>query len=144
MNSSKPIKKLTLSFEPAFQIIYLSITSICFCLALVFATTIQTVNWYTIVFLFLGIILAYFKRGTHVKITDSGIDCTYFRGMKERRFKWEEIQGIDSYYPSRRIIIKTYDNEEYIIYLNQTNQRKLLELLKQNKWPINVTNKETE
>lgn len=143
MNLGKTKKRLSLSFEPAFQIIYYSIMSICFCVAIIFATTIQAVNWYTIIFLFLSIILAYFKRGTHVIFTETGFDCIYFRGMKEKEFVWERIKEIDSHYPSRKIVIKEKGNHTSVIYLNQANHRKLLEVISEQNAKITINKKES-
>lgn len=143
MNSGKTKKRLSLSFEPAFQVIYFSLISICFCVALIFATTIQAVNWYTIIFLFLGIILAYFKRGTHVIFTDSGFECTYFRGMKEKEFLWNTIEEVDSYYPNRKIVIREKREDTYMIYLNQANHRTLLEMIKEQNKGIKINKKKS-
>lgn len=131
MKSSKPSKPLSLSFEPAFQIMYLSAMSISFCLALIFATTIQAFNLYTILFLLIGFVLVYLKKKTHVLFDEEGFTCRYFRGYKEYTIRWDEIKEVDSYYPSRKIVIKEVHNRVSTLYLNQSNQRTMLEWIKE-------------
>lgn len=132
---------MSLSLEPALQIIYLSAMSISFCLSLIFATTIQTINVYTILFLMTGIALMYFKRNTYLTLTNLEVICTYFGGIKKQSIRWDNIQEIISYYPNRRIEIKGKHKERYIIYLNQANQRNLLSQVKKERENIDIRHK---
>lgn len=138
IHSSKRNKKVQLSFEPAFQIIYFSVTSICFCLAIIFATTIQQFNWYTVIFLFLGIILAYFKRGTHVRITDHSIECTYFRGIKEKAIGFSELEEVILSKSTRKVTLKQKSGSDQNIYLNQSNKKLLVEWMEHTSHLINI------
>lgn len=141
MKSRKQLRRMSLSLEPALQIIYLSAMSISFCLSLIFATTIQTINVYTILFLMTGIALMYFKRNTYLTLTNLEVICTYFGGIKKQSIRWDNIQEIISYYPNRRIEIKGKHKERYIIYLNQANQRNLLSQVKKERENIDIRHK---
>lgn len=126
----KADKKLRLSLEPAFQIMFISAISICFSLAFIFATTIQQFNWYTLSLVSVGLILTYFKHTTYVKLSDKTILCHYFAGLKIRRIDIFKISEITLYESSRKVYVKMNDEEDQVIYLTQSNQKELVDWFK--------------
>lgn len=126
----KADKKLRLSLEPAFQIMFISAISICFSLAFIFATTIQQFNWYTLSLVSVGLILTYFKHTTYVKLFDKTILCHYFGGLKKRHLDISKINELTLYETNRKVHFKMNDEEDQVIYLTQSNQKGLVDWLK--------------
>lgn len=128
--SIKVKKKLPLSFEPAYQIMYISAIIICFCLAVIFATTIQQFNWYSVNFMFMGMILTYFKRATYVKLFEQTILCIYFKGLLKKRIPISEIKSLTISPSNRKVIFEMSNQTQQIIYLSRSNQKVLAKWLK--------------
>lgn len=115
--------KIKLNLEPAFQTIYLSSIFISFCVAVVSTTTIESLNWGTILFLLLAIILLYLKKETYLTINEEELEIRYFAGIKTRIIDLGEINDIVIMNPGGKASLTTADHKVIVFYLNKNNQQ---------------------
>ena len=130
MNKIKTVKKVRLSLEPAYQVIYWSICWLTLFLSLILLLEKQHPILTGIVVTF-WIFLLYFGLGSTAKVTEDILYVRYFRGIKKNRYPLSSFNKL-SFSEKRLIKLEKKDSEvPLILYVNKTNKKNILSIIKQ-------------
>lgn len=132
--------KIKLNLEPAFQTMYLSSIFISFCIAIVFTTTTESLNWGTAFFIVIALILLYLKKETYLTIDEDEVHLQYFAGLKKVTIPLTDLKVVLISNPGREIRIKLNSKKSYIFYLNKHHQQYLIDYLKKNHLKVIIVN----
>lgn len=132
--------KIKLNLEPAFQTIYLSSIFISFCVAIVFTTTAESLNWGTAFFIGVALVLLYLKKETYLTIDEDKVHLQYFAGLKKVTIPLTDLKVVLISNPGREIRMKLKSKKSYIFYLNKHNQQYLIDYLKKNNLKVLIVN----
>jgi len=103
-----------MNFDPAYEIMFISLIFIIFCAALLFSTMTASFHFMTIVLVMVGIVLLHFKYKTRFVITDQQFKWHYF---KRARTGSVDIQSIESIqFSKNKMTIKTKKKFKYELY----------------------------
>lgn len=122
----KPLIKVRVQYELAYEIIFNSLIIIFVGAAYLFASNLLNFNWYTILFGVTAILLIYFKFESYLQIENDKLTITYCKYIKSLQLDLKTISEIVFYSNKRQVEIKSNGNVVKIIYLNRKMKEKLL------------------
>lgn len=122
----KPLIKVRVQYELAYEIIFNSLIIIFVGAAYLFASNLLNFNWYTILFGLTAILLIYFKFESYLQIENDKLTITYCKYIKSLQLDLKTINEIVFYSNKRQVEIKSNGNVVKIIYLNRKMKEKLL------------------
>lgn len=122
----KPILKLHIQHELAYEIISISIIVILFGLAFLFATNLLAFNWFTVIFAILFILAIILKKSCQLIIHDNQLKIRYYKLSKTYEVDMSLITQMTFYQKKRQISIVNLSGAEVFIYLGMKNKQKLL------------------
>ena len=130
MSKIKTLKKVRLSLEPAYQVIYWSICWLTLFVSLILLLEKQHPILTGIVVTF-WILLLYFGLGSTVKVTEDSLYVRYFRGIKKTCYPLSIFKKL-TFSEKRLIKLERNDSEvPLILYVNKTNKKNILSIMKQ-------------
>lgn len=122
--TENPRIKISLSLEPAFQIIYWSICWLVFFTLLTVAIETQTISLTLIILAIILGLLVFFGFGSTLKIKNTNLKISYFRGIKTSYISIDEIEKI-TISPNREVSLVFKQNQKTLrIFLNARNKKK--------------------
>ena len=122
----KPILKLHIQHELAYEIISISIIVILFGLAFLFATNLLAFNWFTVIFAILFILAIILKKSCQLIIHDNQLKIRYYKLSNTYEVDMSLITQMTFYQKKRQISIVNLSGAEVFIYLGMKNKQKLL------------------
>lgn len=122
----KPILKLHIQHELAYEIISISIIVILFGLAFLFATNLLAFNWFTVIFAILFILAIILKKSCQLIIHDNQLKIRYYKLSKTYEVDMSLITQMTFYQKKRQVSIVNLSGAEVFIYLGIKNKQKLL------------------
>ncbi|MDO0873840.1 EbsA family protein [Carnobacterium divergens] len=108
-----------LSLEPAYQIIYWSISWTTFFISLIGILEIQRVNVVSILAAIIFILTAYIGLGSYLTINHTNMEFSYLRGMKKESIPLESIKKIKGHHLSQQIDFKTERPKFWFYFFNK-------------------------
>lgn len=122
--TENPRIKISLSLEPAFQIIYWSICWLVLFTLLTVAIETQKISLTLIILAIILGILVFLGLGSTLKIKNSNLKISYFRGVKTSYISIDEIEKI-VLFPNREVGLVFKQNQKTLqIFLNARNKKK--------------------
>ena len=122
----KPILKLHIQHELAYEIISISIIVILFGLAFLFATNLLAFNWFTVIFAILFILAIILKKSCQLIIHDNQLKIRYYKLSKTYEVDMSLITQMTFYQMKRQVSIVNLSGAEVFVYLGMKNKQKLL------------------
>lgn len=122
----KPILKLHIQHELAYEIISISIIVILFGLAFLFATNLLAFNWFTVIFAILFILAIILKKSCQLIIHDNQLKIRYYKLSKTYEVDMSLITQMTFYQKKRQVSIVNLSGAEVFVYLGMKNKQKLL------------------
>lgn len=117
--------KIRISLEPAFQMIYWSLTWLSVFSCAILILEIQRLNVPSVALGLVFLTMFYFGTGMYLEISDDSIRIVYFRGLKKEKISIHHVIEI-SMFLGRKITLDSEDKEQLtVLYLNQKNKLKL-------------------
>jgi len=110
-------------FDPAYEIMFISLIFIIFCVALLFSTMTATFHFMTIVLAIVGAFLLYLKFKSTFSITDQQFKWHYFRRIKSKSIDIRSVESIQ--FSKNKIIIKTKKKFKYDLYFYSKYREKI-------------------
>ncbi len=127
----KPILKLHIQHELAYEIISISIIVILFGLAFLFATNLLAFNWFTVIFAILFILAIILKKSCQLIIHDNQLKIRYYKLSKTYEVDMSLITQMTFYQKKRQVSIVNLSGAEVFVYLGMKNKQKLLNYIVQ-------------
>lgn len=127
----KPILKLHIQHELAYEIISISIIVILFGLAFLFATNLLAFNWFTVIFAILFIFAIILKKSCQLIIHDNQLKIRYYKLSKTYEVDMSLITQMTFYQKKRQVSIVNLSGAEVFVYLGMKNKKKLLNYIVQ-------------
>ncbi|WP_080146424.1 EbsA family protein [Marinilactibacillus piezotolerans] len=129
----KSSSKIRLNLEPAYQSMYYSSVFISFCIAIVFTTTLERLNWGTVLFVFIGLILLYLiRKATFVTIYRENLYLQYLAGVKKEEIPLKQIISVSISNESNQVSLLLSDQSTYLFHLTKNNQKLFVEKFEEN------------
>ena len=111
----KPILKLHIQHELAYEIISISIIVILFGLAFLFATNLLAFNWFTVIFAILFILAIILKKSCQLIIHDNQLKIRYYKLSKTYEVDMSLITQMTFYQKKRQISIVNLSGAEVFV-----------------------------
>jgi len=123
---SPPKYKISLSLDPAFEVIWWSLIWFFLLMSVFSASTFQTFNWGTPIFLLVSGILFAAKKMTFVTLDAEKLSLQYFGGLKEQHLSVESVAEVQMNAQNRFVKVTGKDGKELLrFHLSKKNQKKL-------------------
>lgn len=127
----KPILKLHIQHELAYEIISISIIVILFGLAFLFATNLLAFNWFTVIFAILFILAVILKKSCQLIIHGNQLKISYYKLSKTYEVDMSLITQMTFYQKKRQVSIVNLSGAEVFVYLGMKNKQNLLNYIVQ-------------
>lgn len=116
-------KNYRLSLEPAYQVIYWSVSSILFSISLIGILEIQRANAISIIFALLFVTSVYLGMGSHLIIQQNKIYLNYLRGIKKTDISIDEIGHATVYRWGQDLEMKNVEHSVVLYFFNKKNKQ---------------------
>lgn len=111
--------KYRLSLEPAYQIIYWSISWTTFFISLIGILEIQRMNVVSILAAIIFISTTYIGLGSYLTVNRNNLEFSYLRGIKKERIPLDSIKQLTGHRLSQQIDFKTEHPRFWFYFFNK-------------------------
>lgn len=127
MKQCIPRKKIALSLEPAYQLIWHSLIWFFLFFTFFSASTYQAFNWLTVICVSLAFLLIFMKKGTFLKLTDDSIHFQYFKGLIVKTIPLKQIKTVIINESMKKIcLMSVHDELVHCFFLKQKKKEQFL------------------
>lgn len=116
-------KNYRLSLEPAYQVIYWSVSSMMFSISLIGILEIQRANAISIIFALLFITSVYVGMGSHLTIQQNKIYLNYLRGFKKTDISIDQIEHGTVYRWGQNLFLENEEKPVALYFINKKNKQ---------------------